>query len=57
MDECGKETFESWVKELDLEGDLIDFRDWEKRENYQKSLAGLVEELEIEYPIGNFDQN
>jgi uncharacterized protein YjbI with pentapeptide repeats len=57
MDELGKEAFESWLKELDLEGDLIDFCDWEKQETYQKSLAGLVEGLQIEYPIGNFDQN
>ncbi len=57
IDEQGKEAFESWIKELDLEGELIDFRDWGKQEIYQKSLAGLVQELQIEYPIGNFDQN
>jgi uncharacterized protein YjbI with pentapeptide repeats len=57
LDERGKVAFEGWIKELDLEGDLIDFCDWGKQETYQKSLAGLVEELQIEYPIGNFDQN
>ncbi len=57
LDEKGKEAFESWVKEFELDGELIDFCGWEEREDYQKSFEKLMKELQIEYPIANFDQN
>jgi hypothetical protein len=57
LDQEGKDAFESWVKDLDLPGVSTDFYDWGNRDNYQKSFASLMKELEIEYPIANFDQN
>ena len=57
LDKKGKEAFTKWVKNLNLENASIDFYEWKNREKYEKSFACLLRELQIEYPIANFDQN
>ncbi|GEM_PF-2903680 len=57
VDGKGEEAFESWVKDLNLESASIDFSGWKSGGDYQKSFANLLNELQIEYPIANFDQN